>query len=167
MGWFGSESRFSSDNSTGTRCLAKAANSSAGNCDRIVLRGLVEFTGVEMWPVGTAAPLREDYCLWPQRPLPTLCGAFGCDYLSRYDGWATYVCVVPHIRRLKSEFSATGSFPVRPLKRGQWLTSRLPLKYCDGYRRFRMTSGPSRPDSRHTAGSQHAVQRQSQAGKCP
>src|ERR1017187_2364198 len=71
MGWFGSESRFSSDNSTGTRCLAKAANSSAGNCDRIVLRGLVEFTGVEMWPVGTAAPLREDYCLWPQRPLPT------------------------------------------------------------------------------------------------
>src|SRR5580692_6437223 len=59
MGRFGSESRLSSGKSTGTRCFASAANSSAGSCERMTLRDRVEFTGVEDCKVDIGFPLRE------------------------------------------------------------------------------------------------------------
>ena len=46
IGWFGSDNRRSSGSSTGTKCFASAAYSSAGNCERMMLRGLVEVNGI-------------------------------------------------------------------------------------------------------------------------
>src|SRR5579863_6823622 len=72
----------------------------------------------------------------------------GLRLTSHYDGWPTNVCVVPHIRRLKSEFSVANLLLRGDCGQGKRLTRELPLKPCDWQGQFRMTSGPSRPNFR-------------------
>ena len=56
--------------------------------------------------VGNGNSFARGIIPWPQVQLPTPRGAFSCDYHSPYGCQTTYVCAVPHIRRLKSEISA-------------------------------------------------------------